>query len=161
MLGTYGYQAFNYFILRSDEMSLKRTIKKGIGSPFDDDAEFRLQRMGLLSADGVPDRDAITVLANVYAGMLFDDFCDFYQSCDEVFLAVQRLLDSAEDADIKQKFLLICLQYDSIYRNLPDPIWWISGKETLSELFTLQFLKYMTLIVQKPHEEGEECCEKS
>jgi hypothetical protein len=160
MLGTYGCQAFYFAILRSDEMSLERTIKKGIGSPFDDDAEFRLQRMGLLSADGVPDRDAVTVLANVYAGMLFDDFCDFHQSCDEVFLSVERLLDAAEGVDIKQKFLLICLQYDSIYRNLPDPIWWISGNETLAELFTLQFLKYMTLIVQKPQED-DECCEKS
>ena len=46
-------------------------------NPFDDSALPRLQRMGLLSATGEADRDAIASLSTVYAGLLFDAICDY------------------------------------------------------------------------------------
>ena len=40
----------------------------------------------------------------------------------------------------KAKFLLVCLQYDAIYRTLPDPVWWISGNPAAAELFAEGFI---------------------
>ena len=48
-------------------------------SPFDDGAAERLRRMGLLQERDKPDRESMAVLCCVYAGLLFDDMCDFYQ----------------------------------------------------------------------------------
>ena len=44
--------------------------------PFDDSATARQTRMGLLQSDGSPEQDAVSVLARVYAGLLFDDLCE-------------------------------------------------------------------------------------
>ena len=141
-------------------MRRDRKIYRGTGGPFDDCAQFRLQRMGLLDGDGVPDQDALTVMAVVFSGLLFDDFCDFFQSYDEVEAAVCRLMENAEGADAKHRFLLICLQYDNIYEALPDPIWWISGNEALTALFSKQYLNHLKRLTER-REGGDEDCEVS
>ena len=58
------------------------------------------------------------------------------------FYAQQRLkkqlanfLCAYDFAAPKQKLFLICLQYDSIYRSLPDPGWWISDSPDFAKDF--------------------------
>ncbi len=92
-------------------------------SPFDGSAGDRLRRMGLADANGNPDRDAIAVCSCIFAGQFFDDLCGYFESFEDVRELISGLSESAEDAAEKQKFLLICLQYDAIYRSLPDPVW--------------------------------------
>lgn len=46
--------------------------------PFDDSVPERLRRMGLLTAGGKPDRDAMAVVSRLYAGAFYDDLYDFY-----------------------------------------------------------------------------------
>jgi len=104
-------------------------------SPFDDSAADRLRRMGLTDENGNPDRDAIAVCGCVFAGQFFDDLCDYFESYEDVRELILNLSESAENAAGKQKFLLVCLQYDAIYRTLPDPVWWISGNPVAAELF--------------------------
>lgn len=48
-------------------------------NPFDDGAEERLRRMGLIRPDGEVDKTSLFALSAVYAGLLFDELCDFYQ----------------------------------------------------------------------------------
>ena len=96
-------------------------------SPFEDSAAQRLRRMGLTTEDGSPEWDAMAVFATIFADQFFDDLCDYYQDFQDVQEAVAQIFHTAEQADLKQKFLLICLQYGGIYRSLPDPVWWISG----------------------------------
>ena len=117
-------------------------------SPFDDSAVERLRRMGLADGNGVPDRDAITVCSCIFAGQFFDDLCDYFESCEDVRDLISGLSESAEDAAGKQKFLLVCLQYDSIYRNLPDPVWWISGNPAAAELFAEGFVAHLKQLDQ-------------
>ena len=81
-------------------------------SPFDDSAAERLRRMGLADGNGVPDRDAITVCSCIFAGQFFDDLCDYFESYEDIRELISSLSESAEDAAEKQKFLLVCLQYD-------------------------------------------------
>ena len=64
-----------------------------------------------------------------------------------------QLFDAAETAEPKQKFLLICLQYDGMFRELPDPVWWISGQPEFAELFADGFLVHLKLLNDKSKEE--------
>ena len=122
-------------------------------SPFEDSAAERLRRMGLTTADGFTDRDAMAVFSSIFAGQLFDDLCDYYQDYKDVQDTVEQIFHTAEQADPKQKFLLICLQYDSIYRALPDPVWWISGSPAFAELFADGFLAHLGRLSQITFEE--------
>ena len=61
---------------------------------------------------------------------------------------VAQRLHTAEQAGPAQKFLLICLQYDSIYRSLPDPVWWISGSPDFAELFAEDFLAHLKRLAE-------------
>ncbi len=122
-------------------------------SPFEDSAADRLRRMGLTTTDGAPDRDTMAVLSAIFAGQFFDDLCDYYQDFHEVQNVVEQIFHTAEQADPKQKFLLICLQYDSIYRALPDPVWWISGSPAFAELFADGFLAHLGRLSQIKRED--------
>jgi len=122
-------------------------------SPFEDSAMDRLRRMGLTEADGSPERDAMAVFSSIFAGQFFDDLCDYYQDYKDVQETIGQIFHTAEQADLKQKFLLICLQYDSIYRALPDPVWWISGSPSFAELFADGFLTHLERLSQITREE--------
>ncbi len=50
---------------------------------FDDRAESQLRRMGLLNENSQPDKEAVAVLAGVFAGQYFDDLCDYPQDTQE------------------------------------------------------------------------------
>ena len=113
-------------------------------SPFDSSAIDRLRRMGLATAEGTVERDAMAVFCNIFAGQFYDDLCDYYQDDPaEIRAALAPLLDGAYTGDPHGKFLMICLQYDSIYRTLPDPIWWLSGSPAFAEFFADGFLAHL------------------
>ena len=134
-----------FFIPREEVIRMNCIINS---SPFDDSALPRLKRMGLLSATGEADRDAIALLAIVCAGLLFDTLCDYHQCYDDVKTTLDSFLQMAEGTDVQQKFLLLCLQYDAIYAPIPDPIWWISGNSALCELFSELFIQHIQTIYE-------------
>ena len=134
-----------FFIPYSEVIPMNHMINS---NPFDDSALPRLQRMGLLSATGEADRDAVASLSTVYAGLLFDTLCDYHQCYDDVKTTLDSFLQMAEGTDAQQKFLLLCLQYDAIYAPLPDPIWWISGNSVLCELFSELFVQHIQTIYE-------------
>ena len=121
-------------------------------SPFDDTAIERLRRMGLADADGRADRDVMTVFAYIFAGQFYDDLCDYYQDYTDVQELLTQMFDTAETADPRQKFLLICLQYDGMFRDLPDPVWWISGQPEFTELFADGFLAHLKMLEEAKEE---------
>lgn len=113
-------------------------------SPFDSSAIDRLRRMGLATADGAVERDAMAVFCNIFAGQFYDDLCDYHQDDPTaVKAALAPLVDGADTGDPHGKFLMICLQYDGIYRTLPDPVWWLSGSPTFAEGFADGFLAHL------------------
>ena len=111
--------------------------------PFDDGAKERLHRMGLLSDDGKAEMPALTTLSHAFAGTLFDDLCDACQdySCFQVEL--RQLFETAERAEPRQRFLLICLQYDRLSQVLPNPIWWVSGTPEIAAEFADLFIRHL------------------
>lgn len=122
-------------------------------SPFDDSAPERLRRMGLADADGRADRDVMAAFARIFAGQFYDDLCDYYQDYADVQELLNQLFDTAENAEPKQKFLLICLQYDGMFRDLPDPVWWISGQTEFAELFADGFLAHLKMLNNETKED--------
>ena len=113
-------------------------------SPFDGAALDRLRRMGLAAADGSVERDAMAVFCCIFAGQFYDDLCDYHQDdAQAVKEAIAPLVDGADTGDPHGKFLMICLQYDSIYRALLDPVWWLSGSPAFAETFADGFLAHL------------------
>ena len=104
-------------------------------NPFDDGAEERLRRMNMIHAEGTINKPALFALSGVYAGLFFDDLCDFHQDYSLVKDDLNQLFAAADKAESRQKFLLICLQYDGLSQPLPNPIWWISGNPELAGIF--------------------------
>ena len=120
-------------------------------SPFDSTAIDRLRRMGLATADGSVERDAMAVFCCIFAGQFYDDLCDYHQDdVQAVKAAVTPLVDGVDTGNPQGKFLMICLQYDSIYRSLPDPVWWISGSPAFAELFAEDFLAHLKRLAEAP-----------
>ena len=118
-------------------------------SPFDSTAIDRLRRMGLAAADGSVERDAMAVFCCIFAGQFYDDLCDYHQDdVQAVKAAVTPLVDGVDTGNPQGKFLMICLQYDSIYRSLPDPVWWISGSPDFAELFAEDFLTHLKRLAE-------------
>lgn len=112
-------------------------------NPFDDGARERLRRMGLLTETGSIETSALTALAYAFAGLLFDDLCDACQDYSSVQAELQQLFDAADQAEPRQRFLLICLQYDRLSQVLPDPIWWISGAPEIAGGFADHFIRHL------------------
>ena len=78
-------------------------------SPFDGNAIERLRRMGLVTAESIPDRDVMSIFSGIFAGQFYDDLCDYYQDFQDVQETIAQIFHTAEQADPKQKFLLIAL----------------------------------------------------
>ena len=112
-------------------------------NPFDDGSEERLRRMDLLQSDGNVNKPALLALSKVYAGLLFDELCDFYQDYSMVKDDLGQLFTAAETAEDRQKFLLVCLQYDELGQSLPNPIWWISGNTNLAGAFADSYICHL------------------
>lgn len=117
-------------------------------SPFDDSARGRLRRMGLLLEDGSANREALTVMAQVYAGQYFDDVCASHQDMEILREQLRRYVAGSEMAAPKQRFLLLCLQYDAFYRPIPDPVWWMSGSEVLTDQFSQMFVACLRKLLE-------------
>ena len=123
-------------------------------SPYDDTAIERLRRMGLVTAEGTPDRDAMTVLSGVFAGQFYDDLCDYYQDYTDVREMLDNLFDALERMSVEHRSLFICLQDNSMFRDLPAPIWWISGNPAFAESFADGFLARLRQLHQTTSEGG-------
>ena len=114
-----------------------------IPGPFDDSARSRQIRMGLLDTAGKPNLESVTILAQVYAGLMFDDLCEILPSIEEVYAVCDRLEALRKEGDARKALLYICVQYDGMLRALPEPIWWIVGNAALVQAFVERFGKHM------------------
>ena len=135
-------------------MNIIKNLYERPHSPYDDTAIERLRRMGLVTAEGTPDRDAMTVLSGVFAGQFYDDLCDYYQNYTDVREMLDNLFDALERMSVEHRSLFICLQDNSMFRDLPAPIWWISGNPAFAESFADGFLARLRQLHQTTSEGG-------
>lgn len=122
---------------------ITKQITKRRPDPFDGSAPARLTRMGLLTQAGEVDAAAMEVSIRVFAGSFFDELCDEYddrKQLDQILAAFREL---EERRDPQRIFLLISLQYDSLRKPLPDPVWWLAGHPPALARFSLGFASYL------------------
>ena len=112
--------------------------------------------MGLLDNDGKANAAAITAVANVHAGMFFDDLCDYGPDAGTMLTVITRLRFLLNNAKPNQVFLAICMVYNELRRPLPYVLWWISGSDSIVPIFTKQFVDRLSAILcQIQHEGGD------
>ena len=105
-----GYGARLFLCPEREGVFMKKegfSIRRCSHGPFDDSAIERLRCMGLISEKGEADKEAVAVLCCVYAGQLFDDLCDYYQSFKAVCDACRQpaQMETAEPAAWVATFL--------------------------------------------------------
>ena len=113
-------------------------------APLGGSTSGRLRRMGLLTAEGRPDRDALAVVSRLYAGQFYEDLCDFYSDADSANIVCLELEEHIGSEDPRLPFLYICSAYDAMCRALPDPIWWMAGDLELVEQFSHSFIRRLS-----------------
>lgn len=116
--------------------------------PFDYAALDRQLRMGLIRADGGADREALAVMARVYAGLFYESLCEAESDRKRVCGVCRRLIGIEAEGDARQTLLAICMQYDAMMRPLPEPLWWIVGNRELVEPFVHSFANALAGFIQ-------------
>lgn len=137
-------------------MMTQMTLKKK-PDPFDGSAETRLRRMGLLTGEGEVDDTAMEAFIHVFSASLFDDLCDAFEDRRELSRSLSAFRELTERQEPKSIFLLISLQYDSLRKPLPDPVWWLAGHVPALSRFSLGFAAYLLQLaenMEKTEKEG-------
>lgn len=111
-----------------------------VPDPFDGSAEARLTHMGLLDQDGRIVPQNMNAFTHIFAGLFFDDLCDFYDDRDKLEAIYRTFQELAEKEDHQHMLLLLSLQYDYLRKPLPDPVWWLSGHCEAVKSFMSGFL---------------------
>lgn len=134
---------------------MNRLPQKIFMSPFDDSANTKLLRMGLIQRDGAANGVALSALARVYAGLFFESLCDFHNDMESSFQICADLVELSAKANYHELLLAICMQYDSMRISLPEPVWWISGNDDLLPVYVIRFADCLKEFIR--HEEGMRC----
>ena len=124
-------------------------IPRSQGTPFDDSAQARLVRMGLLNEEGKADQDAVGVLARVYAGLYYDALSDACEEKERVNATCADLVEQLGTVSPRQLFLSICVQHDYLHRDIPEPMWRLSGNPALVKAFSEDFVRRLSEFISE------------
>nr|WP_325299473.1 hypothetical protein [uncultured Dysosmobacter sp.] len=127
-----------------------------VPDPFDSSTSARLKRMGILQPNGEVNAETMKAFVHIFAGLFFDDLCDFYSDQEQLAAVTAAFSELAERKDCQNIYLLISLQYDTIRKPLPDPIWWLVGCAPALSLFCLGFVERLLLLLNDPANKGKE-----
>lgn len=127
-----------------------------VPDPFDSSTSARLERMGILRPDGQVNVETMRIFVQIFAGLFFDDLCDFYSDQDKLSFVTDAFSELAVRKDCQNIYLLISLQYDTIRKPLPDPIWWLAGCAPALSLFCLGFVERLLALASTQLTQGKE-----
>ena len=127
-----------------------------VPDPFDSSTGARLERMGILRPDGEVNVEVMRAFVQIFGGLFFDDLCDFYSDQGEVSAVTAAFSELAARKDCQNIYLLISLQYDTIRKPLPDPIWWLAGCAPALSLFCLGFVERLLELSENQASNGKE-----
>lgn len=137
-----------------------------VPDPFDESTIARLKRMGILHPTGEVNIETMRAFVQIFAGLFFDDLCDFYSDQEEMDTVAEAFFELAGRKDSQNIYLLLSLQYDTIRKPLPDPIWWLAGCAPALGLFCLGFVERLLELMkgqlcngkERVAHEVEDCC---
>ena len=129
-----------------------KTYKQDYSSPFDDTAYSRQRRMGLIRADGTPNTEAVSIMAQIYAALFFESLCDAYDDMGSSLRICGRLADLSEKENYRELLIALCLEYDALRICLPEPVWWIVGNDELVNEYVMEFTNSLKGFIQLKEE---------
>jgi len=135
------------FLCLSEKRCL--SMDRNLCNPFDDSAPERLRHMGLLTAEGTPEQDALAVIERLYAGLFYDALFNFYDDMGNVNAICLELAERLGTENPRRSFLNICSAYDAIYLAIPEPVWWMAGNLDLIAHFSAGFIKRLTDLIRQ------------
>jgi len=120
-----------------------------IPNPFDDSAQTRLVRMGVVNKDGQINQEVLSTFAAIFTGLFFDDICDFYSDTEDLLTVYNTFFEFYSKEDHQHMYLLFSIQYDYIRKPLPDPVWWLAGNGIAVKEFMTRFMvRYKELMIE-------------
>lgn len=119
-----------------------------VPDPFDESTGARLERMGILHSTGEVNIETMRAFVQIFAGLFFDDLCDFYSDQEELAAVAAAFTELFARKDYQNIYLLVSLQYDTIRKPLPDPIWWLAGCAPALSLFCLGFVERLLELIK-------------
>lgn len=127
-----------------------------VPDPFDESTAARLERMSILHPTGEVNIETMRAFVQIFAGLFFDDLCDLYSDQGELSTVTAAFSELAARKDCQNIYLLISLQYDTIRKPLPDPIWWLAGCAPALSLFCLGFVDRLLELTENQDGKGKE-----
>lgn len=79
-----------------------------------------------------------------------------YSDQDELSFVTDAFSELAVRKECQNIYLLISLQYDTIRKPMPDPIWWLAGSESALSLFCLGFVERPLALTNTQLAQGKE-----
>jgi len=145
---------------------MPQNLYRRVPDPFDESTSARLERMGILHATGEVNIETMRAFVQIFAGVFFDDLCDFYSDQEELSSVAAAFSELSARKDCQNIYLLISLQYDTIRKPLPDPIWWLAGCAPALSLFCLGFVERLLELMkdqacngrERVAHEAADCC---
>lgn len=135
---------------------MSKNLYLRVPDPFDSSTNARLERMGILQPDGEVNTETMRGLIQIFAGLFCDDLCDFYSDQESIAAVTAAFSELAARKDCQNIYLLISLQYDTIRKPLPDPIWWLAGCAPALSLFCLGFVERLLELTEDQADKGKE-----
>jgi hypothetical protein len=113
-----------------------------IPDPFDDSADVRLKSVGVLNPDGKVNLDIMPVYAGIFCGHFYDAFADYYgdEHAENLAAVYESMKMLHQREDYSHMFLYLCMQYDSIRVQIPDPVYLLAGNPGAVRAFMSCFL---------------------
>ncbi len=108
--------------------------------PFDSSAQARLINIGVLNGDGTVNVHNMPVYASIFTGLFFDDLFDRYDDVSHINFVFSLFEEFYGRGDYQQMYLFLSMQYDSIRKQLPDPVWLLAGNKAAVRAFMPLFM---------------------
>lgn len=135
---------------------MSKNLYLRVPDPFDSSTSARLERMGILLSDGDVNVEVMRAFVQIFGGLFFDDLCDFYSDQEELSTVTTAFSELAARKDWQNVYLLISLQYDTIRKPLPDPVWWLAGCAPALSLFCLGVVERLLELTENQTDKGKE-----
>ncbi|MCL1919414.1 MAG: hypothetical protein FWG14_14160 [Peptococcaceae bacterium] len=118
-------------------------------------ARAKLVRMGLLDNDGSPDIAAMTVLADIYCSLFFDDLRTLYDKEQELRSTYNIFAELFDRQEYNSVMILLAVQHDFMFKPLPDPVCLLVGDPAAVDVFISLFMDRLTVYMAEAGYENE------
>jgi len=118
-------------------------------------ARAKLVRMGLLDDGGSPNIAAMTLLADIYCSLFFDDLLVLYDKEQELRSTYNIFVELFDRQEYNSVLIYLAVQHDFMFKPLPDPVGLLVVEPAAVDVFISLFMERLTgYMVEAGHVDG-------